>query len=428
MNQMNQQSNWAGNYTYQAQYWHFPGTVEQLQEIVRNMEKVKAVGSRHSFNNIADSQLSIVTLERLEPIMTLNQEEMSVTISANVKYGELGRFLHQHGYALHNLASLPHISVAGACATATHGSGIKNGNLATAVSAIEFVTSDGSLETLSRKENKDTFNGAVVSLGALAILTKLTLDIQPTFDIRQYVYENLPLHQLEAHFDDIMSAGYSVSLFTDWQGSTIDQVWLKGKAIEGTWAKPARTFYEATLAMEDLHPIRAISAENCTPQLGQPGPWHERLPHFRLEFTPSAGDELQSEYFIPRQQAYPAILALNALSHQIAPLLQISEIRTIAADNLWLSPSYQQDSVAFHFTWKPDWPNVQKLLPTIEAALEPFQPRPHWAKLFTLSPSKLQSRCPRLPDFQHLLNQYDPTAKFRNQFLDNYFDNVKLGS
>lgn len=414
------QKNWAGNYTYLAKRWHFPETVEHLQEIVHNATKIKAVGSRHSFNNIVDSQSDLVSLENLEPTMTIDRDKNTVIISANIDYGRLGRFLHQSGRALPNLASLPHISVVGACATATHGSGVNNSNLATAVSAIEFITADGSLVKLSRKDNPQTFPGAVVSLGGLGIITKLTLDIQPTFDIRQDVYEKLPLHQLEAHFDDIMSAGYSVSLFTNWQEDTIDQLWVKGQVPADTWAKPARTLFEATLATVDLHPIRAISAENCTLQLGRPGPWHERLPHFRLEFTPSAGDEFQSEYFVPRQHAYAAIQALSRLSQQIAPVILISEIRTIAADNLWLSPCYRQDSVGFHFTWKPNWPNVQQLLPTIEAALEPFQPRPHWAKLFTMSPKKVQPRYSRLPCFQQLLVHYDPTGKFRNQYLNNY--------
>jgi xylitol oxidase len=327
-------------------------------------------------------------------------------------------YLDGKGFALHNLASLPHISVAGACSTATHGSGQRNGNLATAASALEIVTADGKIVNLSRERDGETFSGAVVGLGALGVITKVTLDIQPSFMIRQYVYENLPLSELKEHFDAIESSGYSVSLFTDWQKQRINELWIKSRVEEGQAFHATPEFFGAKLATRNLHPIAELSAENCTEQMGVPGPWYERLPHFRMGFTPSAGKELQSEYFVPRQHAVEAILAVERLRDQVGPSLLITEIRTVAADNLWMSPCYQQDCVTIHFTWKPDWPAVSKLLPVIEKELAPFNARPHWGKLFTISPAELKRIYKKMREFVELGKQYDPQGKFRNEYLN----------
>lgn len=329
-------------------------------------------------------------------------------------YGRLGPYLHDNGFALHNLASLPHISVAGACATGTHGSGVKNGNLSTAVSAMELVTPDGDVVSLSREPDGGSFLGSVVHLGALGVVTKVTLDIRPTFAVSQEVYENLPMAQLAGNFDAIMSAGYSVSLFTDWQKGRISEVWVK-RRVEEKAADLTR--YGATRASRNLHPIIELSAENCTEQMGVPGPWFDRLPHFRMGFTPSSGKELQAEYFVPRGNAVDAILAIERLRDRITPHLFISEIRTIDADELWLSPCYKRPSVAIHFTWKPDWDSVRDLLPVIEKELSPYNVRPHWGKLFAVEPATLQSRYERMGDFKDLVRKYDPRGKFRNPFL-----------
>jgi xylitol oxidase len=341
-------------------------------------------------------------------------------VDAGITYGQLGPYLDSKGFALHNLASLPHISVAGACSTATHGSGEKNGNLATAVSALEIVTAAGDVVKLSRKADGEVFRGAVVGLGALGAITRITLDIQPTYTVRQYVYEDLPLAQMKDHFDDIQASGYSVSLFTDWQKQRINEVWIKSRVSDAqAFAAPAE-FFGAKAAIRNLHPIAELSAENCTEQMGVPGPWYERLPHFRMGFTPSAGKELQSEYFVPRRNAVDAILAVERLRDQVTPHLLISEIRTIAADDLWMSTCYRQPSVTIHFTWKPDWPAVSRVLPVIEKELAPFQPRPHWGKLFTLSAAEIRSKYDKLPDFIQLAKKYDPKGKFRNDFLNTY--------
>lgn len=412
--------NWAGNYAYRAARIQQPETVEQIQELVVRSHKLKALGTRHSFNDIADSPGDLISLERFDSIIELDRERNTVTLEAGVRYGQLARWLHEQGYALHNMASLPHISVAGACATATHGSGDRHGNLATAVSAIELVNGNGELVVLSREENREQFEGAVVGLGGLGVITKLTLDVFPSFQMRQDVYENLPLAELEKHYDELTSQTYSVSLFTDWRGPTINQVWLKQHVPEGTSIKAEPQLFGATLATRHLHPIANLSAENCTEQMGIQGPWHERLPHFRMDFTPSSGEELQSEYLIPRQHAFAALQAIYRLRERIAPLLQISEIRTIAADDLWMSPCYKQDCIAIHFTWKADWDGVKAILPGIEEELAPFNARPHWGKLFTLSHERLRSLYEKMPDFQQLLERFDPQGRFRNEFLNKH--------
>jgi xylitol oxidase len=254
----------------------------------------------------------------------------------------------------------------------------------------------------------------------------VTLDIEPTFRMRQDVYEDLALSDLVEHFEEIVSVAYSVSLFTDWSGPSFHQVWLKSRLEEEGWrAVPARDLFGARLADRDLHPIRGLSAEACTSQMGRPGPWHERLPHFRLDHTPSAGDELQSEYLVARADAVAALLALEALRDRLSPLVLVSEVRTVAADELWLSPAYQRDSVAFHFTWRPDVVGVLNLLPDVEAVLEPFEPRPHWGKLFATDAQVLRSRYERRRDFVGLAHRLDPGGKFRNAFVDQYvFDGL----
>jgi len=414
------QTNWAGNYTYGAKHWHRPETVKEVQALVRGLRKVRMIGTRHSFNEIADSTEDLISLAHFNKVVSLDRERQTVTVGAGMRYGELGQYLHGEGFAIHNLASLPHISVAGAVATGTHGSGDRNGNLATAVAGLEFVAANGEVVSLNREKDGDQFLGAVVNLGGLGVVTKVTLDITPTFEVRQDVYENLPMAELEAHFDEIFSSAYSVSLFTDWRKAAFNQVWRKGlvKALETV--KVEASWFEATPATRALHPLIELSAIHCTEQMGVPGPWHERLPHFRLDFTPSSGEELQTEYLVPRPSAFAAIQSIEVLGEQIAPLLQISEIRTIAADSLWMSPSYQQESVAIHFTWKKDWPAVKALLPRIEEQLAPFQARPHWGKLFTMEPARLQRLYERLPDFRKLLEGYDPEGKFRNAFMDRY--------
>ena len=401
-------NNWAGNYEFRAKTTATPTTVEAVQALVRAADTVKAQGTRHSFNDIADTKQVIVSTQNLRAIRSIDVEAKTVTIDGGVTYGQLCAALPEVGLALPNLASLPHISVAGAVATGTHGSGQRNGNLATSVIALELVIGDGSVVSLKRGE--PDFVGAVVNIGALGIVTRMTLQLEEAFNIRQDIYLDLPIESLFENFDAIQSAAYSVSLFTDWQGDAINQAWLKSRDLDSA---RSQDFYGARLADRKLHPIAQVSPENCTDQLGVPGLWSERLAHFKLEFTPSHGAELQSEYIFPRGQVVPALQAIQRIQEEIAELLLISEIRTIAADDFWLSPNYHQDSVAVHFTWQPRQAEVLALLPKIETALAPFGARPHWGKLFVTDPSRLY---PKFHDFVTLSHRLDPTGKFRNDF------------
>ncbi|MFB9328294.1 FAD-binding protein [Paenibacillus aurantiacus] len=419
---MEDKMNWAGNYRYGSSELLEPESLEEVRDIAKRSSKIRVLGSRHSFNGIADTGGSQISLRQLNRVIELDRDRRTVTVEGGIRYGELCRYLDEQGFALHNLASLPHISVAGAVATATHGSGDRNAGLADAVRALELVKTDGEIAVLERGIDRD-FEGAVVGLGGLGIVTKLTLDVVPAFQVSQTVYDQLPLSALDGGLDDIFSAAYSVSLFTDWRSPAFNQVWVKQKVTgegDDAAALTASDFFGASQAPAKRHPVPGQSAVNCSEQSGIPGPWYERLPHFRMDFTPSAGEELQSEYFVPRRHALEALQALSGLRERIAPLLFISEVRTIAADAFWMSPCYGQDSVGLHFTWKPDWERVRQVLPLIERELAPFGARPHWGKLFTMEPGKVQALYERLPDFRQLLLRYDPTGKLRNEFMHTY--------
>ncbi|MBO9598170.1 MAG: FAD-binding protein [Cohnella sp.] len=420
---MEDRLNWAGNYRYGSSELIEPESLEEVSAIVVRTPRIRTLGSRHSFNGIADTEGTLLSLRKMNRIIEMDKAQGTVTVEGGIRYGELCRYLNDQGYALHNLASLPHISVAGAVATATHGSGDRNQGLAGVVRSMELVKADGEVIELTRGMDND-FDGAVVGLGGLGVVTKLQLDVVPSFQVSQTVYDQLPQSALEdGGMDRIFSSAYSVSLFTSWEGPSINQVWVKRKLSGedgGAAMHTSADFFGATAAPAKRHPVPGQSEVNCSEQSGVPGPWHERLPHFRMEFTPSAGNELQSEYFVPRRHAFEALKALERLREQIAPLLYISEVRTIAADDFWMSPCYKQDSVGFHFTWKPEWERVRQVLPLIERELEAFGGIPHWGKLFTMEPGKVRTRYERLPDFRSLLLRYDPSGKFRNAFLDAY--------
>ncbi|MGE5137096.1 MAG: FAD-binding protein [Gemmatimonadota bacterium] len=414
-------ANWAGNVVFGATEVHRPHSVPVLQALVASSRRIRALGSGHSFNRIADTDGALVATAGLPAVMDIDHERASVTVGAGVRYGELAGHLHAAGYALPNMSSLPHITVAGACATATHGSGDANGNLATFVSALELVTAGGDLVTLRRDTDGDRFRGAVVGLGSLGIAATLTLDLVPAFEVRQHVYEGLPAGELAERFEEIFASAYSVSVFTDWQGPRHSQVWRKHRTLDiGDTPAPLH-WHGARLATGPRHPVPGMDPANCTGQMGVPGPWHERLPHFRAGFRPSAGEELQSEYLLPRHAARPALAAIASLRHRLAAVLQISEIRTVAPDDLWLSPSYQRDTVALHFTWIRDPVAVGPVIVAVEAELAPLGARPHWGKLLTMPADQVRSQYERWEDFGGLLREYDPAGKFRNEFIDRFF-------
>ncbi|MGW2595565.1 D-arabinono-1,4-lactone oxidase [Streptomyces sp. NPDC001515] len=413
------ETNWAGNITFGAKRLLVPRSEAELRETVAAAPSVRALGTRHSFNTVADTTGDLVSVAGLPREVGVDTDARTATVGGGLRFGEFAGHLHAHGLALHNLGSLPHISLAGACATGTHGSGAALPCLAGAVRSLDLITADGGKLTLDRGD--DDFDGAVVALGALGVVTRLTLDLVPAFDVRQRVYEDLPESVLTGGFDAVMGAAYSVSVFTDWRPGPLAQVWLKERVGDPGAEEVPALLPGARPADGPRHPVPGVDPVHCTRQGGVPGPWHRRLPHFRLEFTPSNGDELQSEYFVARERAADAYEALARIRDLIAPVLQISEIRTVAADRLWLSPASGRDSVAFHFTWVPDGDAVAPVLARIEEALAPFEARPHWGKVFGTPPDVLRSLYPRYRDFEALMARHDPEGTFRNDFLDRHF-------
>lgn len=410
---MTREQNWAGNYTYRASVIHRPSSLDELQEVVARAPRVRVLGSRHSFNDVADSE-QLVHIGGLPDDIHIDRQASTVSFNAGLTYGALASVLEAEGLALHNLASLPHISVAGAIATGTHGSGNASGNLATAVAGLTMVTSDG--ETFTAQRSDPDFAGLVVNLGALGVVTRITLDVEPAYRVRQRVFDNLAWDSLDENFEAITGSAHSVSLFTRF-GDSVDAVWLKTRATDDTedvWPE----FYGALPAGENRHPIPGLSAERCTPQLGVPGPWWERLPHFVMGFTPSNGDEIQSEFLLPRERAVDALRAVRELREHVVPLLQVCEVRTMAADDLWMSPQYGRDSVGIHFTWVRDQAAVERVVALVEQALRPLEARPHWGKVFTADAASVGPLYPRLPHFVDLVESLDPRGAFRNPWLE----------
>jgi xylitol oxidase len=226
------------------------------------------------------------------------------------------------------------------------------------------------------------------------------------------VFEDIGWAELHEHYDAITTSGYSVSVFTLWGDSS--QVWVKSRD-----AGPAELLGHPA-ATADRHPIPGIDPVNCTAQRGIPGPWWDRLPHFRMGFTPSAGEELQSEYHLPRRHGPAAIAALRAIAGVIRPVLLVTEIRWVASDPLWLSPNHEQDTVAIHFTWKREPAAVRRALIDVEAALLAFGARPHWGKLFLADAAAVAPLYQRLSDFRALAERLDPRGAFRNPWLERH--------
>jgi xylitol oxidase len=407
--------NWAEHIAFGAEHTHYPRDLAEVQAVVRGARKLRPIGSRHCFNDIADTPGGIVSLRALPRRVEIDAAASTVTVDGGITYAELAPVLDAAGWALFNLGSIPDFTVVGATATATHGSGNANRNLAAAIAALEIVTASG--ELLRLKRGDADFGGAVVGLGALGIVTALTLDIVPRFEIRQSVFRNLPFERVVAEFDSLMGSAYSVSLFTHWNGDVVDQAWVK--ALADAPALPA-PFFGGRPADGPASPVVGKDPTGTTGQLGEPGPWYDRLPHARIGAIPVIGYEYQSEYFIARRHAGAAMRAIKAIEAQLHPALVVSEIRTIAGDDFWLSTNSGEDSVGFHFSWQRDWPSARAALLVLEAALAPFAPRPHWGKLFVLPASAFQPLYPRLADFRALATRHDPTGKFRNAFMDAY--------
>ena len=412
--------NWSGNVAYSARRLLEPESVEELCRLVAGSTRLRALGTRHSFSPVADTEGDLVSVARLPRRVEVDTAARQVTVSAGLRFGEIAPELDAAGWALGNLGSLPHIGVAGAASTGTHGSGDANQVLGASVAAVEFVAADGVPVTLRRGD--PGFEGAVVALGRLGVVTAVTLDVRPRFEIRQLVHLGLPGEAAIDHVTDLLAGGYSVSLFTRWHDPLEFQVLSKHLPDAGARAADLARRLGATAATEPWHPVPGMPAANCTEQLGVPGPWYARLPHFRLEFTPSSGEELQSEFFVARADAGAALRAVAAVAHLVSPVLQVGEVRSIAADDLWLSPASGGPAVAIHFTWVADLGAVLPAVRAVERALAPFRARPHWGKVFTVPPATVRDLYPRLADARAVARRFDPRGVFGNRFVAEYVD------
>jgi xylitol oxidase len=412
-------TNWAGNVTFGAESILRPTSVDEVQAVVSRTEHVRAVGTRHSFNTIADTVGSQVSLALLPPVVEIDSESRTARVSAGLRYGDLGPALRKAGLALPNTGSLPHISIAGAVATGTHGSGVRNPSLASSVRSLTLVTATGDLLTVDRQSRPDDFDGFVISLGRLGIVIELVLDLVPAFRVAQTVMEGVSEALVGEQLSQVLATAYSVSVFTDWAGAGGTQLWVKRKVgVADEWA--GTPLWDGRVADGPRHPIQGMPTEHATAQMGVPGPWDERLPHFRLDHTPSSGDELQSEYFVAARHAAAVWDVLTGLHPVISPVLQVSEVRSVAPEPLWLSPTRGEPVVTFHFTWTSDAGAVRHVIASLESELATFDARPHWGKLFATDASRLAELYPRLPDFAALVKGMDPDGKFANDLVDGW--------
>ena len=389
-----------------------PTSAAEVAARVRDETTALALGSAHSFSTVAVTPgLHVETMGLPADVRV---EGNTVSVGAGTTYAELGRELHARGMALAAMASLPHITVGGAISTGTHGSGDEIGTLSSAVTGLEIVTADGEIRWVRRGVDAD-FPGWVVALGAIGVVTRVELEVEPTYDVAQTVFAGLDLDVVQSDFDAVFSSATSVSVFTRWRPEPDAQLWLKRRVDrEGAW--PGGPAFGATECAAPLHPLEQLDPVHCNPQVGQPGPWHERLPHFHADFTPSAGDEIQAEYLLPRARAVEAIRALRSLHAVITPLLHVTEIRTMRADDMWLSPAYGVETVGIHFTWHRD-DRIYNVLPAIEEIVMPLGARPHWGKVSRAAPAQVRATFPRWDDYAELVRVVDPAGKFRSPFV-----------
>ncbi|MGN6743551.1 MAG: FAD-binding protein [Amnibacterium sp.] len=406
--------NWSNTYEYTAPRIEAPATVDELRRIVAGIDRVRPLGSRHSFNGIADTPGTLVDMTALPVEVSIDADARTATVTGGTRYGVLAAALDEAGFALHNMGSLPHISVAGATATGTHGSGVGNGNLSTAVRGLELVTPDGELRRVTADDPE--LAGSVVALGMLGPAVRVTLAIEPRYLVRQDTYRGMSWDTLLGSFREVAGGAYSISVFTNWVEHDVEQLWVK-RRVDTEDAQVDDEYYGAIRDREERPELVPGVTDNLT-RRGVVVPWHFGLPHFRLDTPPSAGDEIQSEYFVSIDDAGRALAAVRALGDRIAPHLVVTELRTMTGDDLWLSPASGRDSLAIHFTFRNEPDEVFALLPAIEEALAPFAPRPHWGKLNRVDPAGFATAYPRLGDQRGLVLRHDPDGKFRNEYLD----------
>ena len=411
--------NWATNIQFRADTFARPKTIEQLQEIVQKARRVRVVGAGHSFNDIANTEGTLISLGDLDKQVIFDHDQRTATVHAGMTYIDVAPILDKAGYALANLSSTPHTTIIGACMTGTHGSGDSNKILADQVAALELIKADGERVTVSRAEHGDKFNGMVVALGGLGVVARVTLDLVPAYMMQHEIYRRMPMAALESHFDALMAAAYSVSLGTRWQNEIVDLVLMRRKLVGNRTRPVPETYHGGELIGDELYanyPMERITFSKN----GVAGPWYERLPFFNIRSTITGTDERQSEYFVHRDQAVAALMAVKALGPEMASFIKLTEIRTMAADEMWLSPAYKQACVGIHFSWFARQAEIETFLPRLEQALAPFKPRPHWGKMFAMAPADVMAGYERMGDFQALLAEYDPQGKFRNDYLARY--------
>ncbi len=399
---------WSGNHRYRAPEVLLPADADELAEVVASADLLRVQATRHTFNDIADSEGALVSLERMPPRIAIDGDR--VRVEGLVTFAELAPVLEAQGRALHNLGSLPHISVTGATATGTHGSGVTNGNLSSALTAVEIMDADGTTHRIDHDDPR--FPAAALSLGALGVITAVELRTEPTYAVTQQAYTGVAWDDIAADPVAVLGGARSVSIFTTWGDPAHDLVWAKSDTGTTDWVEELG----GRPVGDDIHLGRIRTVDNTTPR-GSSGPWHTRLPHFRADALPSDGDEIQSEYFVPLAHAAESLAAVRAVAPSFDAQLLVTELRTVAADELWLSPAYRRDVLAIHFTWRNDTDGVLSVLPHIEAALAPFDARPHWGKAFTMPGDRVRATLPRAQEFMDVVRQADPRGVFRNTYL-----------
>ncbi len=400
--------NWSGTVTYTAERVERPRSLDEAAEVVARSPRVHGLGTRHSFNDVADAPGVLLDLTGIPTDLVVDTAAGTATMGAGTRYGVVAPELDRAGVALHNTGSLPHISLGGAIATGTHGSGTALGSLSTAVRSFALLGPDGTTRTVRRGD--EGFDGAVLHLGLLGIVTRVELDVQPSYRMRQDTYGPLPWDTFVAHVAEVHDAAYSVCAYTVF-GDEVGEVLLKSRVPEGAddVAVPDALFGAPRLpgSPGDGH---------HTARDGSVGPWWDRLPHFPIESVPSHGSEVQSEHFVPLRHAAGALEAVRGMADRIRPHLHVCELRTMAADPFWLSPTQGEDVLCIAFTWQKHPDEVAALLPDLEARLAPFDGRPHWGKMSSLDTAAVEALWPRLPDFRRLVAAADPDRTFASAF------------
>lgn len=408
-NDTTDRSNWAGTYTYRARIER-PTSLDELGDVVARADHVRGLGTRHSFTDVADGPGVLVDMTGIRTAPVLADDRRSVTLGAGSRYGDVAPELDRQGVALHTMGSLPHISVGGATATGTHGSGSRLGSLSSAVSALEFVDATGDLRTVRRGE--PDFSGSVLHLGLLGLVRRVTVDVEPTYRMRQDAYGPIPWATFTANVAEVFAAGTTVCCFTNWDGE-VREVLVKSRVPDGAddVAVPSDV-----LGAAKLPPVPGDGLR--TARDGSVGPWWDRIPHFTIDSVPSVGSEIQSEHFIPLRLAAEALDAVHALGDRLAPHLHVAELRTMAGDDLLLGPTRGEDVLCIAFTWRKHVDEVAALLPHVEHALAPFGGRPHWGKSTSLGAEDLAGLYPGLPAFRDLVHRTDPGRKFTSGFAE----------